>query len=207
MVEFISNYIVDWGIIAIFLFMFSNGFFSTPPSEIVLPLAGALSATGKVNFALIVFIALLGNYLGTTLLYVICYFKGKNWVIRLRNARCITRIKILNKNLPTVQTIEKLEEWFLSKGYWIVFAFRMVPFIRSIVSIPPGITKLHFGKFTLLTLSGLFIWDFMWIWVGRSVSTGFIEGNLIISIIFVMFLLVGIIIAGRSVKKWFSGSQ
>lgn len=67
----LNEVIIKRGIIAVFLFMISNGFISTPPSEIVISLAGALTVNSNAYFIFMLLGVVVANYLGTLILYVI----------------------------------------------------------------------------------------------------------------------------------------
>lgn len=65
----LNDAIIKWGIVAIFIFTVSNGFFSTPPSEIVLSIAGALTINSNKYFLFMIILVVFANYLGTTILF------------------------------------------------------------------------------------------------------------------------------------------
>lgn len=192
----LNEIIVKRGMIAVFVFMISNGFISTPPSEIVLSLAGALTLDSNAYFIIMLLGVVISNYLGTLFLYIISIEKGKMWYDRLRGLRIFRRNTILNKIFPKSDDLIK----FFNNQEWMVFACRFIPFIRSIISIPAGISGMKFPKFTVLSLAGITIWSFAWLWTGRTLALGIIQGKeYIIGIFFILFAISGMI--GTLVRK------
>jgi len=84
MEELIHNWIFNYGLVAIFFLMVSNGFISTPPSEIVLSLSGVISYLTGLNIFSIFFAALLANYLGAFIPYLIGRRVGYSWLLKLK---------------------------------------------------------------------------------------------------------------------------
>lgn len=198
----LNEAIVKWGMIAVFLFMVSNGFISTPPSEIVLSLAGALTIDSKAYFAFMLLGVVVANYLGTLILYVISIQKGKIWYDRLRGLNIFQKYTILGKFFPVSDDLVK----FFNNQEWMVFACRFIPFIRSIISIPAGISGMGFARFTALSLAGITVWAFVWLWMGRTLALGIMQGReYIIGLFFVLFAISGII--GNLVRKKISKKQ
>lgn len=198
----LNEVIVKWGMIAVFLFMVSNGFISTPPSEIVLSLAGALTIDSKAYFAYMLLGVVVANYLGTLILYVISIQKGKIWYDRLRGLKIFQKYTILSKFFPASDDLIK----FFNNQEWMVFACRFIPFIRSIISIPAGISGMGFARFTALSLAGITVWAFVWLWMGRTLALGIMQGReYIIGLFFVLFAISGII--GNLVRKKISKKQ
>lgn len=196
-IAMLNGIVAKWGLIAVFTFMFSNGFISTPPSELVLSIAGALTITNQMDFWSIFIVALTANYLGATILYIISRWKGKIWYDKLRYSRFFINRKILNKLVPSSEELIR----FFGNQEWLIFACRFLPFIRSIISVPAGITKMNFGKYTIYTLAGIMIWTGLWIWSGKAVAQGIIRGNYQnIVIFFVLFFISGML--GRTIRKY-----
>lgn len=190
----IDEIILKWGIVAIFLFTVSNGFISTPPSEIVLSIAGALTIDDNRYFCLMLIGVVFSNYIGTTLLYFLSRYKGKAWYDGIRRILC--KVHLMNKIVPSSDILIK----FFNNQEWLIFACRFLPFIRSIISVPAGISEMHFLKFTIYSLSGITIWSMVWLCVGRAMLTNIISGNgFIIFLLVVLFVISGIL--GNIVRR------
>jgi membrane protein DedA with SNARE-associated domain len=137
------------------------------PSEAVLGLAGVLIRGGEMNVVPVVLFATLGSVLGA----IFFYFLGKALGPRRSHA-------FLDR-LPLVETedVDRTFEWFEKHGRSAVFFGRMVPIVRSFVSVPAGVVRMPFGQFLLYTAAGSLIWNSLLI--GLGVAAGdFIQNNL-----------------------------
>lgn len=192
----IDEAIVKWGILAVALFSFTNGFFSTPPSEVTISAAGAL-AIGNSHLLYKMFISILiANYIGTTILFVICKYKGREWYDRAKKSRLVGRFKLLDNIIPTS---EELTVFFNNRN-WLVFVCRFCPFIRSLISVPAGISKMSMFKYTIYTLLGISIWTAFWLYIGQKMMLSYFERNYIIaSICILAIVLVGM--SGKVIHK------
>lgn len=123
------------------------------PSELVLPLAGWLLVQAKGGsvwgVAMAGLYGSLGSLLGAWLVY---------WV-SLKGGRPLLD-KCGKYVLLTQEEIERAEAWFDKYGEWAVFFSRLVPVVRTLISIPAGITRMNFWKFSIYTFAGSFPWSF-----------------------------------------------
>ncbi len=135
------------------------------PSEIIMPLAGFAAARGDMNLGWAIFSGTVGSVLGALLWYYIGKALGLARLCELADRRG-KWLGISSKEIVAVQ------KWFLHRGgYWAVGLGRLVPGIRTYISVPAGITKMPFGRFfvsstigslawiTLLTLAGFVLGD------------------------------------------------
>src|SRR5687767_376656 len=137
------------------------------PSEAVLGLAGVLIRSGDMNVVPVVVFATLGSIVGAIFFY---------WLGRLLGPR---RSHAFLDRLPLVETedVDRTFEWFERHGRSAVFFGRMVPIVRSFVSVPAGVVKMPFGQFLLYTAGGSLIWN--GVLIGLGVAAGdFIQNNL-----------------------------
>jgi membrane protein DedA with SNARE-associated domain len=137
------------------------------PSEAVLGLAGVLIRSGEMNVVPVVLFATLGSLLGA----IFFYFLGMALGPRRSHA-------FLDR-LPLVETedVDRTFAWFEKHGRSAVFFGRMVPIVRSFVSVPAGVVRMPFGQFLLYTAGGSLIWNS--ILIGLGVAAGdFIQNNL-----------------------------
>ena len=136
------------------------------PSEAVLGAAGVLIDT-PLDFFLVVLAATIGSVLGA----VFFYYVGRALGPRRSHA-------FLDR-LPLVETedVDKTFEWFERHGRAAVFFGRMVPIVRSFVSVPAGVVRMPFGQFLLYTAAGSLIWNS--VLIGLGVAAGeFVQNNL-----------------------------
>lgn len=125
------------------------------PSEIVLPFSGFLVATGQFGFWTAVILATLGNYAGSVILYWIG-FSGGRWILD-RYGRYV----LIHKS-----DIEKGDRWFSKHGASATFFGRLLPLIRTFISLPAGVNRMNFKKFSLYTLVGSLPWNWVLIYAG-----------------------------------------
>ena len=118
------------------------------PSELLLPLAGSRVASGEFDFLPAVLAATLGSVTGALLLYAIGRIGGRpvllKWgrVLRLDQRR-----------------LDRADDWFDRHGPKIVLLGRLVPGVRSVVSVPAGLSEMPVPRFVLLTALGSLVWN------------------------------------------------
>ncbi len=182
----IKDIIYEWGIIALFFMMLCNGSMSTPPSELVISTAGAITIEHN-EYIIILFVTIVvANYIGTLLLYVISWHKGKIWYDKIREIKIIKKVKNIDKMFPTSE--ELIDFW--RNREWLVFACRFMPFIRSIISIPAGIARMNFVKFSIYSISGMSIWTCGWMLVGRFMMENYLTGKYLSFIAFFLLFII-----------------
>lgn len=122
------------------------------PSEVVMPLAGWMLVAAKGHSVWLVLLAgfygAIGSLLGALLIYAVGAFGGRPLLERY--GRYV---------LITANDINMAERWFERYGTWAVFLSRMVPVVRSLISLPAGVARMPLRSFTLLTFAGSFIWS------------------------------------------------
>jgi membrane protein DedA with SNARE-associated domain len=137
------------------------------PSEAVLGLAGVLIRSGDMNVVPVILFATLGSILGAIFFYSIGRALGPR------------RSHAFLDRLPLVETedVDRTFEWFERHGRPAVFFGRMVPIVRSFVSVPAGVVKMPFLPFILYSAAGSLIWNS--VLVGLGVAAGeFVQNNL-----------------------------
>ncbi|MEU7801843.1 DedA family protein [Micromonospora arborensis] len=131
------------------------------PSEIVLALAGFLAHEGQFNVVVVVLAATAGSLVGALVLYWLGAALGEE-----RLKRWLDRIPLVDS-----EDLEKADRWFERHGRWAVLIGRVVPVVRSLVSVPAGANRMPLGEFILLTTIGSGAWN------GLIVGAGFMLGN------------------------------
>lgn len=148
----ITNSISSWGYLAVFLLMTLESALIPIPSEVTMPFAGFLVGLGKLNFWLIVIIGSLANLFGSLLAYALGYWGQEKFVRQL--------IKKYGKYLLiTYEEVETAERWFRQRGELIAFGSRLMPVVRTFVSLPAGFSQMNVIKFSIYTFLGAFIWS------------------------------------------------
>jgi membrane protein DedA with SNARE-associated domain len=137
------------------------------PSEAVLGLAGVLINDGRMNIVPVILCATLGSILGA----IFFYYLGRALGPRRSHA-------FLDR-LPLVETsdVDKTFAWFELHGRSAFFLGRMVPIVRSFISVPAGVVRMPLGQFLLFTAGGSLIWNTVLISLGVAAGD-FIQANL-----------------------------
>jgi membrane protein DedA with SNARE-associated domain len=137
------------------------------PSEAVLGLAGVLINDGRMSIVPVILFATLGSILGAIFFYYIGLALGPR------------RSHAFLDRLPLVETedVDKTFGWFERHGRSAVFLGRMVPIVRSFISVPAGVVRMPIGQFLLFTAGGSLIWNSVLVSLGVAAGD-FIQANL-----------------------------
>lgn len=155
-IGWVLSLIDKFGEIGVGLALAIESVFPPIPSELILPVAGFLSYQGKMNFWLAMLFAALGSMAGAYILYYVGYAFGRE------------RTRWLFEKVPLLELkdFERSEQLFARWGGIAVMAGRCLPLVRSAISVPAGIEKMPFWKFTGYTLVGSVVWNSIWIGLG-----------------------------------------
>ena len=128
------------------------------PSELVIPPAAFWAAQGQLNFWGVVFAAILGSYVGSVLSYAV-----------MRWAHGYVASKFGGVPLVSATKMKSLEAWVEKFGAPGVFFARLLPVVRHLISIPAGIFKMNFLRFSGATLIGASLWCYVLAYFGEKV--------------------------------------
>lgn len=123
------------------------------PSEIVVPPAAYMAAEGRMLPALVVFFATLGSIIGASANYIVSYYVGRPVIYKFVNSR-LGHLFFLNQ-----EKMEHAERYFDEKGSIATLLGRLLPGVRHLISIPAGLSKMHYGRFVFYTAIGSAIWN------------------------------------------------
>ena len=156
LVGWVLSVIEALGAIGVGLLVALESIFPPIPSEVVLPLAGFLAGQGKLGFVTVLVWSTVGSLVGALALY---------W---LGAALGIRRLCRLAEKMPLMdgRDVERAAAWFERHGMWAVLLGRMVPGVRSLVSIPAGVERMPLWLFSLLTVVGSAVWNALFIGLG-----------------------------------------
>ncbi len=151
MLDWIINTINTLGYVGIALLMFLENLFPPIPSEVIMPLAGFVVTQGKLNFSAIVVAGVIGSVLGA----LPWYFLGR--VLSLE--RIETLADRYGKWLTlSRKDIAKARQWFERRGEATVCLSRLVPGVRTYISVPAGMSKMPLFPFLFYTTIGTTLW-------------------------------------------------
>lgn len=151
------------GLVGVGLILAVETIFPFLPSEVALPLAGFSAKSGDLPGGLVPVIAAatIGSVVGALVLY---------W-ISLKFGLERTRAVLAKVPFVTEKDIDKGVAWFARNDAAAVFLGRMVPGIRSLISIPAGVEKMALGRFLVYTTAGSLIWNVIWIVAGYQLGS------------------------------------
>ncbi len=158
MLEIIGSWVIQFistlGYLGIFILMTLESALIPIPSEVTMPFSGSLAAAGKFNFWLIVAAGTLGNLVGSMLAYFLGAW-GQEAVVRK------VIVKYGKYFLISEHEYDHSERWFRKHGEIIVFVSRVLPIVRTFISLPAGVAKMNLTKFILYTTVGSLIWSYL----------------------------------------------
>lgn len=169
--HFITTFIQSTGYWGIFVLMTLESALIPIPSEVTMPFAGYISSLGSLNFWLVVFVGAFSNLVGSLIAYGIGYWGEETFIHTLIN-------KYGKYVLISMDEYEKSEKWFRKYGERIVFFARILPVLRTFISLPAGIAEMNIVKFSLFTFIGSFIWSLFLTYIGFTLGRNWhsIEG-------------------------------
>jgi membrane protein DedA with SNARE-associated domain len=150
--EWIVGVIGDFGYPGIVLLMVLEAVFPPIPSELIIPFAGYSAASGALDPVLVVLSASLGSAIGAGFWY------GAG---RLFGLERLKRIADRHGRLLTISSrdIDAADRWFDSYGWTVVFFGRLLPVVRTLISVPAGLTGMPPWLFAAASLAGIALWN------------------------------------------------
>ena len=133
------------------LLMFLENVFPPIPSELIMPLAGFTAGRGDLSFVWVVVAGSLGSLLGQLPLYYLGRLVGEEKLVRW--AERYGKLLAVSGN-----DVRRADDWFDKHGTKAVFFARLVPGLRSLISIPAGISEMPMPKFLLYSAVGTTLW-------------------------------------------------
>lgn len=168
MIEFMSTIIITiierFGYMAIGLLMFLESALIPVPSEVVMPFSGFVSLSGKLDFWLVVFFGTVGQMLGSMFIFFIGKWEGRN-LLEKYGKYVLIRAK----------DIHHADRMFERHGDAIVFFGRVIPVVRTFISLPAGISRMKLSKFMLYSFLGIVPWTLALSWLGVKMGENWSE--------------------------------
>ncbi|MEU4642587.1 DedA family protein [Micromonospora sp. NPDC023814] len=131
------------------------------PSEIVLAMAGYLAGEGRFNVVLMVLAATAGSLVGALVLYWLGAAAGED-----RLKRWLDRLPLVDRD-----DLERADRWFERHGRWAVLFGRMIPVVRSLVSVPAGANRMPLPEFVAFTTLGSGVWNSLFVGLGYALGS------------------------------------
>ncbi len=161
LVNWLLNTVGAWGYPGIFILMAMESTVLPVPSELVLIPAGYLAHKGEMSFPLILLASTLGSLAGASFNYIVALWLGRPFLNKYGKYFFVRP-----------ELLQKTDQFFLKHGAISTFTGRLILGIRHLISIPAGLTRMNFGKFSFYTCLGAAVWSLILILMGY-----FIGGN------------------------------
>lgn len=151
------------GYFGIFLLMAAESALIPIPSEVTMPFSGFLAISGRFNLYLVIFVGAFANLVGSLLAYWLGFWAEEHmlrgWIKRYGRFILISE-----------HEYDRAERWFRKYGEKIVFFSRILPVVRTFISLPAGIAEMNIWKFSYLTFLGSLIWSAFLTYIGFALG-------------------------------------
>ncbi|MGA2528170.1 MAG: DedA family protein [Acidimicrobiales bacterium] len=137
----------SWGYLALFVLTFAEAACVPIPSEVTLGYAGYLASTGRFEVVVVIVLAVVGEFLGSFVGWSIGRFGGRPLVDKFGRFVLLTHADL-----------DRAERWFSKRGEPAVFLGRILPVVRTFISIPAGLAEMSLLRFGAATLAGSAMW-------------------------------------------------
>lgn len=172
--NWVQGIIASAGYPGLGLVMVLENVFPPVPSEIVLPLAGYMTLQGHFTLVGVTAVGTLGSVIGALILYALGWWLDESRVRHL--LRHYGRYAMLGE-----EDLDRALNWFNRYGQPTIFFARLVPIVRSLISVPAGLARMSMFRFLAFTAFGTGLWSFILAWAGKMLGvnwsrvTGFVS--------------------------------
>ncbi len=166
MFDTITSIIGKGSYIGVFFLMLLENIFPPIPSELIMPLAGYVATVEEISFWGVIAAGTLGSLIGQAALYYLGRAVGEKRIKKWVDDHGYW-VATSSEELDLAQT------WFEKHGRSAVFLGRLVPGVRSLISVPAGLTKMPVLQFLLYTLAGTFMWTAALTFLGRILGQNY----------------------------------
>lgn len=196
MFDWITTVISALGYVGVAALTFLENLFPPVPSELVIPLAGFVAATGTLRLDLVIAAGSAGSLAGAVLWYEIGRRVGERrlraWVDR--HGKWLT---------VSARDLDRAQDWFHRHGRGAVFFGRLVPGVRTFVSLPAGFARMPMGTFLLFSALGTAVWTAALAVAGVLLQANFTRvGDYVNTATNVLLVGFGLFLAHRYVQCW-----
>jgi len=196
MFEWITDVISSLGYTGVALLTFLENLFPPIPSELVIPFAGYAAADGRLRLDVVIAAGSVGSLAGAYLWYEIGRRMGERrlraWVAR--HGRWLT---------ISVRDLDRAQQWFERHGRTAVFIGRLVPGVRTFVSLPAGFTRMPLGSFLVFSAIGTVGWTAALAYAGVLLQANYARvGDYVDIGTNVLLVVLGVIMVKRYIECW-----
>jgi membrane protein DedA with SNARE-associated domain len=192
--DWVAGIIKSLGYIGVAMLTFLEHLFPPIPSELILPLAGYVAASGEIDVVMVIATATVGSLCGATLWYVI----GR----RIGERRLRSWIERHGKWLTlSARDVDRANDWFRRRGKAAVLLGRLVPGVRTFVSLPAGFSGMPWPIFVAYSLFGTLLWTAALVYAGVTLQQNFTAvGQYINLATNILFAMLGAMMIYRYAK-------
>ena len=164
MQEIIISFMDQFGYLGIMLLVALENVFPPIPSEVILAFGGFMTTYTSLHVVGVIISATIGSVVGAIILYFIGKLLNKERLISIVSGKVGKILRLKPKD------IEKADKWFDERGNVAVFFCRFVPIVRSLISIPAGMSDMPIRSFLLFTTIGTLIWNTVLVILGSKMG-------------------------------------
>jgi membrane protein DedA with SNARE-associated domain len=195
MENWITEIMSQYGYLGIFLLIMIENIFPPIPSEVILTFGGYMTTQTDMTAMGVILISTAGSVVGAMILYGVGQFLDVSRLEKIVD-RWGRILRLTRKD------IHKADAWFEKYGIWTVLFCRLIPLIRSLISIPAGMANMKFGLFLLFTTIGTLIWNTILVSVGAAVGDNW-ESIVGVMDVYSNIAYALIVITGLAVIWWY----
>jgi membrane protein DedA with SNARE-associated domain len=186
---FINHFVTDYVYIGVFVLMLFESACIPIPSEVTMLVGGYVVQKGQADFALVVALGVVGNLAGSLLAYGVGRIGGRPMISRFG------RYVFLREH-----DVERAHRWFDRHGQPAVFFSRLLPVLRTFISLPAGVAEMPAGRFAAYTTAGCVPWVALLAWAGyllgarwQTVVRYFTWASIVIAVVLIGVIARGVI--------------
>lgn len=190
MEEWLVDIMSEYGYLGIVFLIALENVFPPIPSEVILTFAGFMTISSDLSIFGVVISATVGSVMGATILYRLGLQLDSTKLEEL-----VSRWGYLLR--LSVKDIQRMDAWFGKYGVWAVFFCRLIPMMRTLISIPAGMARMNVAQFLLYTTLGSMVWNITLVSLGASIG-GTWDSIIHFMEIYSKIIYIGVLILGLS---------
>lgn len=192
METFLIQNINKYGYFGILLLIAIENIFPPIPSEIILTFSGFMTTYTNMTELYVILFATLGSIIGAAVLYFIGTFFTEERLYKIIDYKFISLLGFKKSD------VTKAINWFNNKGKFAVLIGRCIPIVRSLISIPAGVSKMNFAVFLIYTTIGTLVWNTVLVYLGafagsswRDILKYIDEYSTVVLILIILITIIG----------------
>ena len=194
--EWITGVIERLGYGGVALLTFLENLFPPIPSEVIIPLSGFVAAQGRLRLEVVIAAGTAGSLLGTALWYAIGRRVGeqrlRHWIER--SGKWLTL---------SPSDLDRAQQWFGRHGRTAVLVGRVIPGVRTLISLPAGFSRMSMGEFFVLSAIGTLVWTTALAWAGMALQASYgMVGEYLNVVTNIVLVALAALLVRRYISCW-----